>query len=424
MFAFSSSRHRLHELDPWKPHAAIPGRLPTSDDHLIGPNEQRLFHLLLQQQQSAIGDCVDKQTLRQLALDIWKNASLLYYYDESNRSTLLNHRDPNSFPHGPVIVGMDRCQEFRRQWGTNATIGVAGLFNAGSNALTKNLQLNLEIPGNNRSFWIMSEPNIHGILSQVPWWKHNPIINDPVNGRQSNVTDHASVLPIVVLRDFYFWRKSMCTARYRLDWFRVQKGDCPGFFYRNATTTRRDKRDGAAQNNSMAVVDKHGITFRVQDYRLPAKTKVKYPSLVDLWNSFYNQYLQAPFPRLLIRFEDTLFHLPQIIQAIQECAGADWKKVDQQSAAAETETVVSWTDPQGRSIWVYSDAAKNHGNALNNANASSLLATLLKNVNPTLRLHQMNALELDYARQTLDPTLMKLFHYTHPTTKFNLEQQQ
>jgi hypothetical protein len=66
---------------------------------------------------------------------------------------------------------------------------------------------------------------------------------------------------------------------------------------------------------------------------------------------------------------------------------------------------------------MYRDAAKDSGNALNHniGGGSSLLATTIqKNADPTSRLFQMNELERDYTRQTLNPALMKLFHYTHP----------
>ncbi len=369
----------------------------------LDANEQRLFHIL--RQHTKISMSIEKQDYTmQLAKYIWANASRLYYSEARDGNTSVSSRDP-------VIIGLDRCKEFRRQWGSNASVAVASMFNAGSNALTKNLQLNLGIPGNNRSFWIMGEANLNGFLSQVPCWKHNPIIHDEVIGRQPLSIAHASVLPIVVIRDPYFWRKSMCTARYRLDWYRKNKGDCPGFFYRNAT--RRKDGEALLANHSI-VIEKNGITFFVRDYRIQQNVKVKYPSLVDLWNAFYNQYLHASFPRLMIRFEDTLFHLPQVIQAVQECVGAYRKRKKELLPADVENSIMLPGHKRLPSVRVHSEAAKNHGNALKSGNASSLMATMIKNVDAAIRLYQMSEAELEYSRRTLDPTLMQLFRYSHP----------
>lgn len=44
--------------------------------------------------------------------------------------------------------------------------------------------------------------------------------------------------------------------------------------------------------------------------------------MVDVWNQFYGSFEDADFPVLVVRFEDTLFYLPEIIEAIQVCLGA------------------------------------------------------------------------------------------------------
>ena len=374
-------------------------------------NEQRLFNMLKQQQQQSRSESpADEETLQQLAEDLWDNIRDLYYHDsdDSQKEEVFGR-----FPNGPVILGMERCPEFRRKWGSNGTIGVASLFNAGSNAFTKNLQSNLGMPGNNdRSVLLEEEVNLNGVWAQVPWWKHNPMISDPINGRMSNWTHHASVLPIIIVRDFYFWRKSTCTASYDLEWDRGRytSSKCPGFVMRNATL----EQDGAALASSHSkVVDKHEITFRVEFDLLPQKTSVKYPSLAAVWNAFHRQYLDASFPRLLIRFEDTLFYLPEIIQSVQECAGASWKSPKDLSEN-DIQNTTAWSEEGRPNILLYKTASKAHGNSHQNDKRSYFLTTIQKNANPFSRLHDMNKLEQDHTRHTLDPELMRIFHYTHP----------
>ena len=381
--------------------------------------QQQLINLLRQElQQSEPESPMSEPALSQLGQTLWDKVQRLYYNNDSEKpSTATSAQDSTSgkenassqgFPDGPVILGMERCAEFRRQWGSNGTIAVASLFNAGSNALTRNLQLNLEMPGNYRAFFSNGELNQYGVLSQVPWWKHNPVISDPINGRRSDSIEHASVLPIVLVRDFYFWRKSTCTARYSLDWppsYRTyERNTCPSFFHSD--------EDQEASDNT---IDMHEVTFRVEDGRIPKTTDLKFPSLVDLWNSFHQQYLDAPFPRLIVRYEDTLFHLPEILQAIQECAGASWRSVEEDMSEKDRHNIMMLSEPRQPRVAIYRKSSKSHGNTIL-GDESAFMAAIETNTNTSLRLFKMNQLERDYTREALDPTLVKLLHYTHPNS--------
>lgn len=46
-----------------------------------------------------------------------------------------------------------------------------------------------------------------------------------------------------------------------------------------------------------------------------------YESLADMWSTWYGAYLDADFPRLMIRFEDTLFHAERVMEIITDCVG-------------------------------------------------------------------------------------------------------
>ena len=374
----------------------------------------RLFHLLQQDQLLYTSENqLDDQALQQRSQDWWNKLRQLYYNDGTTDYQKASNASPErtfygGFPNGPVILGMERCEEFRRRWGSNGTIGVASLFNAGSNALTMNLQLNLGMPGSNSTFGSHPGLNHHGVWSQVPWWKHNPIISDTINGRMSDLIEHASVLPIVIVRDFYFWRKSTCTLPYTLQWqYTYDRGilNCPGFFRGDDEQETRKRQP-------------EEITFRLEDDRIPKTTGVKYHSLVDIWNSFYKQYVDAPFPRLIIRFEDTLFYLPEILQAVQECAGMYWKSVEESSIEEDGHKRMVWSaEPGQRKVAIHRDLSKNHGNMVrSDPRISAFAMTIRKNAEPASRLYNMDEREQEYTRQMLDAALMQLFHYTYPSS--------
>ena len=49
---------------------------------------------------------------------------------------------------------------------------------------------------------------------------------------------------------------------------------------------------------------------------------MKYESLMELWNTFYGPYLNATFPRLLVRMEDIILCLTQVIEEVR---GMCWR---------------------------------------------------------------------------------------------------
>jgi len=431
----------LTNVAPSRNHTTLSARdngTNTTDPqnyHTHQQQQQRLARLIQLGVQQTSETAVKQEVVQRLADNMWTHLRQLYYNDgnnsndpgeETSRKTKQEEPSYGGFPNGPVILGMERCEEFRRQWSSNGTIGVASLFNAGSNALTKNLQFNLRMSGHHRAFYHHGEFNLHGIWSQVPWWKHNPIISDPYNGRQANFTEHASILPIVIVRDYYFWRKSTCTCSYSMYWrgeYPKRGGPCPAFFRRNATM----ERDGAAlAANHSTVIETREVAFRINDDRTPRMMKLTYPSLVDVWNSFHKQYVDAPFPRLIIRFEDTLLYLPEIIQAVQECTGAIRSSPPPSLPwDPNWEHTMIFSEPGQPNLLMHRNVAKPHGNLQHQTKEqqkkyqkiSALARTIKKNADPTLRDDDMNEAEQEYTRQTLDPRMMRLFHYTYPNSK-------
>jgi hypothetical protein len=105
-------------------------------------------------------------------------------------------------------------------------------------------------------------------------------------------------------------------------------------------------------------------------------------------SDWYREYLDAPYPRLIIRFEDTLYHAEKIFRAVSDCAGVPPVKTK--------------------------FARMIHSAKSAKEQSSDLLTNLAKNGVETNRYVQMIKEDLDFARATLDPHLMTIFGYVHP----------
>lgn len=114
-------------------------------------------------------------------------------------------------------------------------------------------------------------------------------------------------------------------------------------------------------------------------------------SLVHLWANWYHYYLRmATYPRLLVRFEDMLLHAPAILKKVAECAGT--------------------TVPEQFTFQTAS--SKSHGSG------TTFLKAITKTGNEPIRVEGMTKEDLEYAKQQLDPELMRLFQYRHPGEYF------
>lgn len=114
-------------------------------------------------------------------------------------------------------------------------------------------------------------------------------------------------------------------------------------------------------------------------------------SLVHLWNDWYRQYLEADYPRLIVRFEDLLLQAPAVMQQISECIGS--KPVSPGNFRYQT------------------GKAKNHGSGVD------LLHAVMKTGNITARLQGLTDADLAFAAERLDKDLMRIFQYETPGTR-------
>lgn len=113
----------------------------------------------------------------------------------------------HNYGEEPVVIGMETCKKYRDSLqGGNATVRIAGLYNAGTHALAAALQDNMpHLNPHNQKQW------------DVVWGKHVPLKyrNENVWPPEDTVLTPNQILPVVVVRDPFRWMQAMvCTVLY------------------------------------------------------------------------------------------------------------------------------------------------------------------------------------------------------------------
>ena len=85
----------------------------------------------------------------------------------------------------------------------------------------------------------------------------------------------------------------------------------------STTTSQRTRRQQRRDNRRASNKKKQ----QQQQHHTPKTKGIHYeqPSLIHMWKVFYQTYLDAEYPRLMIRFEDTLYHPEKVWEAIVDC---------------------------------------------------------------------------------------------------------
>ncbi|KAL3822696.1 hypothetical protein ACHAXA_009578 [Cyclostephanos tholiformis] len=287
----------------------------------------------------------------------------------------------------PYIVGLERCEEYREAVKPeNRLMGPAGLFNSATNLLQSLLSLNCVNTARQRVArqrnWKVGRT---GITNTAPWGKHNP-----VSWRNHHETKfmhgiaHADFLPIVMIKDPITWMASMCRHQYETRWVH-RDGHCPNLVP-NKYDRRRKPGVGTIELN-VKFATKH-----IGDEPMPDnknKTFVHYTSLVDMWNVWYRDWHNVSFPRLMVRFEDLLFHAEYVVSQVCACGGGTMT----------------------RDFRYVEGSAKGQGGP--HAGSAGFLASLVTYGNSTLRMTGIltDKNDVEYARMHLDKGLLDLFGY-------------
>lgn len=278
-------------------------------------------------------------------------------------------------PH-PILRNLESCSAFRSTVPLqHRMMGVAGLFNTGTNYLASLLEHNCQLPNRN------SHARYYPFREQVPWGKHNtPMAHRghhlaKGNGGSTWTLDYTWVLPVVIIKDPFHWMVSNCRHEYFL--WEHDAIHCP-----NVT---------AVDENGLLVPNSFTVPF-------PKETR-QFTSLVHFWNEWYSEYdaQSGLYPLVYIRFEDIVFHTEHVIRSLCDCIGGESPK--------ENDGDFIYLETSAK------DYAKVH------AGASGFVDAMLRYGNPDKRLEGWTNLDYNYAMDELDGDLMTKFGYKYPDWK-------
>jgi len=212
---------------------------------------------------------------------------------------------------------------------------------------------------------------------QVPWGKHSPAWyrGRHVAAKWGEGVVQSDVLPIVVVKDPLSWMGSMCRHKYATNWPH-SPNHCPNLVPNDVDRKVR----GFHADGSIPVRVRYNKTHFTE-----------HSTLAGLWNDWYGAYYNATYPRLIVRFEDLLFHPEYVMGEICKCGGAELNtnfRITTGNAKPELGPHVGTT--------------------------SGMVAAIVRYGNAELRLNNFTNDDLEFAQSNLHPELMAKFHYTVP----------
>ncbi len=254
------------------------------------------------------------------------------------------------------------------------------MFNTGTNLLERLLSFNCENPFRDKS--VRRQDNA-GILWQVAWGKHSPASFRLVYKNEwSKGLNELHALPIVVTKDPYSWMESLCRHPYSAFW-KHSLEHCP-----NLVPNEVDVSLGFIQDKEhKEALTQNGIPVTI---RYAPPRKVTHNNLAEAWNTWYGDYINAHYPRLIVRFEDLLFNTETVITQACHCFGGQLK--DEYNFNYHVDSAKP-------------DIGAHHG-------GSGLTEALLKYSNANKRVKSFTKDDLDFANKVLNKTMMDLFHYS------------
>eukprot|EP00551_Chaetoceros_affinis_P009890 CAMPEP_0203662558 /NCGR_PEP_ID=MMETSP0090-20130426/482_1 /ASSEMBLY_ACC=CAM_ASM_001088 /TAXON_ID=426623 /ORGANISM="Chaetoceros affinis, Strain CCMP159" /LENGTH=426 /DNA_ID=CAMNT_0050525363 /DNA_START=147 /DNA_END=1427 /DNA_ORIENTATION=- len=351
----------------------------------------------------------------------------------------------------PKIIGLDTCKAFQNNIKkTDAAIGPVGVYNSGTTLLHSLLKKHCVIQErvdafddgsfSDRPGYIITTMDQGaldgmrtGIFNDVPWGKHGPMSWREDKQYRPNTfhineaypeMDYNNVFPIVIVKDPYHWMESMLRHPYNAVWYHSPYSELnlneeydiyDAIYDLNGPNQKKVRRRWSSSSSSSS---RGGMKFAVnrqKEKRMKAvrlnirfdedgsgrlQRFVEYDDFVDLWNTFYNDYWNATFPRLIVRYEDLLLHANEIIPQICRCV--DGKLVN------TTENGVTLSQESVKDVG-------RHGKT------SNLVQSLMRYGNETLRTRHFSKGDLVYADEYLRQDLMEIFGYSDPDVQFEDE---
>ena len=233
----------------------------------------------------------------------------------------------------PALVGLDTCEAFRAKVPpAERFIGVAGLF-----ATATNLLASLFV-SNCRNDARMKEFSGTGVRWQVNWGKHS-LARYRLDNHIDPSLNNDNFLPVVTTRHPYSWMQSLCRQRYSTHWFHNAQEHCPNLVPNDIDRkwynfTVKYKKQGVHElfqdpwfrDNLLDFAN-----FTLNSTVVPVRVRYKsgtlfHESLAHMWNEWYHEYIDADFPRIVVRLEDLVFHSKEVITDICNCIGGKMQK--------------------------------------------------------------------------------------------------
>lgn len=198
--------------------------------------------------------------------------------------------------------------------------------------------------------------------------------------------------PIVIIRDPFRWMRSMVCLGGCTDVFCRPFASC---FVLSQCREGYDASFIRGRCPTFVVSTQHGIMRANKVEIRPEQAQYEhvdvYESLPHFWSEWYNEYFFAPYPRLIVRFEDLLFRAPELLQIISDCIGLPMTG----PFRYRTKDARYWS------------------------RKSSLYNSLEKQGTPESMYMNMSMGDKEYVQMALDPKLMKMFGYTSHYTLEN-----
>jgi hypothetical protein len=306
---------------------------------------------------------------REYVLGIFKDAGITL--DDESMAALPSWSSIKEYiGDAPTIYGLESCSRFQSIMpAVERNLGCSGMFNTGTNLVTQLLKENCKIPERVALYGINATREAHGIRWQVPWGKHTHAKYREEHSTQlAKLIKKESVLPVVTIRNPYHWMTTMCKHPYSAKWDGYHEKVCPH------------------------LIDKHQklveLNVKYADNRVD-----HHLSLAHLWNDWYRYYFDTKlYPRIMVRFEDLIFHAKNMTYQICSCAGGKIR-----------------TD---RPFQYIVDSAKDgpgHGSV-----RTGMAAAWIKYGKPLKAMAGYSKEDWEAARQFLDKDLMETFKYQHP----------
>ncbi|CAB9507473.1 expressed unknown protein [Seminavis robusta] len=397
----------------------------------------------------------DKERILQL---LQKNAKIRHLSDATYQELPSWTEVTSLYGSEPRLMGTDQCAAFKagkeedlaEKW-----LGVAGMFNTGTNLLADTLKMNCVLHKKQKKYG----NKYSGVRAQMTYGKHTPPKDEQfrmshIIPGQKNI-DPRQELPVVMVRDPFRWLQSMCVNYYSSHWPRPYRPSDKRYHCPNLYPTEEEKKklwfrryepilDGTPIVKEKNEVSHSEGVFMDKQFRMGGKkpgkwigppqgttpppeilvnqepttlltdselsnhsfpvhvvyanfTRYHY-SLVHLFNDWYREYFDLKdYPHVFIRFEDLLYFPDQVVTHICECAGGKLKLGNLLPVR-----IPSQSTKQSHKSRVVGGSKLQH---------TGYLDAIIKYGRPATRFRGMTSHDLQYANHYLDEELMEHFGY-------------